>query len=147
MLPSHVLPAWSTKPLKLYLSTYNDPLGGGKSVPGGWFGGLLVCEVLLQLPYFVWALTLPVGNNLPSIALNIPGDKRLELPSLAYSVHASTAILAAICELFAFPETILSQSERITLGAMYIPFQLVLAVMAVDMYKRVRRRLDGIKQD
>src|SRR5271155_253792 len=40
---------------------YNDPLVGGKSFPGGWFGGFYACEVLLQLPYFLWALTVPIG--------------------------------------------------------------------------------------
>src|SRR5271170_2774321 len=61
VLPSHLLPSWCNKPLQLYLSTYNDPLVGGKSFPGGWFGGFYVCEVLLQLPYFLWALSVPIG--------------------------------------------------------------------------------------
>jgi hypothetical protein len=68
------------------------------------------------------------------------------LPTLAYAIHASTAGFAAVCELFAFPESILPQSDKIILGAMYIPFQLVVGVMAIDMYKRIRRRLQGIKQ-
>jgi len=63
VLPDSILPAWSKKPLELYLSTYNDPLGGGKSFPAGWFGGLSICEVLLQLPFFIWALTIPMGKT------------------------------------------------------------------------------------
>jgi hypothetical protein len=61
VIPNRVLPKWYKKPLELYLSTYDDPLVGGKSFPGGWFGGLSVCEVILQSPYFFWALTVPVG--------------------------------------------------------------------------------------
>ena len=57
-----VLPLWTRKPLNLYLSTYNDPLVGGKSFPGGWFGGLSFCEVSLHLPYFLWTLTVPMGK-------------------------------------------------------------------------------------
>jgi len=110
-------------------------LVGGKSFPGGWFGGFYACEVLLQLPYFLWALTVPIG------------DKRLEPPSLAYSVHPSTAILACVCELFAFPETVVPWSEKMSLSAMYIPFQVVVGLMAIDMYKRLRRRLEGVKQE
>ena len=78
---------------------------------------------------------------------NMPGEKRLELPTLAYSVHALTAVLAATCELFAFPESVLSLSEKITLGAMYVPVHMVLWVMAVDMYKRMRVRLANLKKE
>jgi hypothetical protein len=63
VVPGSLLPSWSTVPLQWYLTTYHDPLGGGKSFPGGWFGGLTVCEVLLQLPYFLWAVTVPIGKN------------------------------------------------------------------------------------
>lgn len=146
VLSNHILPPWSQKPLQLYLSTYNDPLAGGKSFPGGWFGGFSACEVLLQLPYFLWALTIPIGIHCFVSQLK-KGDKRLELPSLAYSVHASTAVLACVCELFAYPETVLTWSEKVTLGAMYIPFQILLGLMAIDMYKRIRIRLEAVKQE
>ena len=75
------------------------------------------------------------------------GDKRLELPTLAYSIHAGTTILAAICELFAFPETAMNTSDKIIMGASYIPFQIVTGIMAIDMYKRVRSRMDAPKRD
>lgn len=58
-----VLPLWAQKPVDFYLSKYNDPIVGGKSFPGGWFGGLSVCEVFLHLPYFLWAVTIPVGRS------------------------------------------------------------------------------------
>ena len=75
------------------------------------------------------------------------GDKRLELPSLAYSIHATTTVFAAICELFAFPENVLCTSDKVILGMSYIPFQIVTGLMAIDMYKRVRRRIEAPKQD
>jgi hypothetical protein len=62
-------------------------------------------------------------------------------------VHASTAVFAAVCELFAFPSSVLLQSDKLALGAMYIPFQVVMGIMAIDMYKRVRKRLEGTKQE
>ena len=62
VLSPQTLPSWCLKPLRLYLATYNDPLLGKKSYPGGWFGGLTLCEAVLQLPYFFWALTIPVGT-------------------------------------------------------------------------------------
>ena len=61
VLSPQALPPWCLKPLRLYLATYNDPLPGKKSYPGGWFGGLTLCEVVLQFPYFLWALSIPVG--------------------------------------------------------------------------------------
>src|SRR5579859_7853267 len=39
VLPSSIVPAPCLKPLQWYLSSYNDPLAGKKSYPGGWFGG------------------------------------------------------------------------------------------------------------
>jgi len=62
VLSPQALPSWYLKPLRLYLATYNDPLLGKKSYPGGWFGGLTLCEVVLQLPFFFWSLTIPVGT-------------------------------------------------------------------------------------
>ena len=38
-------------------------------------------------------------------------EERLELSTLANSVHASTVVLAAICDVFALPKTMLSKSE------------------------------------
>jgi hypothetical protein len=61
VLSPHAIPTWARKPLQFYLATYNDPLVGKKSYPGGWFGGMTLCEVALQLPYFLWTLTVPVG--------------------------------------------------------------------------------------
>jgi hypothetical protein len=52
-----------------------------------------------------------------------------------------------MCELFTFPDAIVTKSEKIALGSMYIPFQIILGAMAIDMYKRVRMRVDGVKQD
>jgi hypothetical protein len=148
VLPSSIVPAACLKPLQWYLSTYNDPLAGKKSFPGGWFGGFSVCEVLLQLPYFFWAATVPIGSIEILGQANDLGDKRLDLPSLAYAIHATTTIFAAICELFAFPETVINTSEKITLGMSYIPFQIMTGIMAIDMYKRVRRRIEAPqKQD
>jgi hypothetical protein len=57
------LPGWVNQPKEWYLTTYNDPLGV-RSFPGGWFGGLTACEVFLQLPYFIWSLTVPIGSAL-----------------------------------------------------------------------------------
>jgi hypothetical protein len=79
--------------------------------------------------------------------LTIAGDKRLELPTLAYSIHALTAVLVALCELFAFPAHTLKMSDKITLGAMYLPIHFVLGIMAIDMYKRINIRLAAVKQD
>jgi hypothetical protein len=146
ILPETIQPNWARKPLQWYLSTYNDPLGGGKSFPGGWFGGLTVCEVLLQLPYFLWALTMPIGM-LTVGGTDDLGDQRLELPSLAYGIHAVTATFAAICELFAFRDAVLPITDKIKLGGMYIPFAMIMGMMAIDMYKRVRTRIEGIKQE
>src|ERR1700721_1603174 len=84
------LPFWCFTALDWYNSTYNDPLPSGKSWPGGWFGGLSICEILLQLPYFFWTLTLPIGLSLCGDSDS--GDPKLELPSLVYSVQATTAI-------------------------------------------------------
>jgi len=52
-----------------------------------------------------------------------------------------------MCELFSFPDNLLSQSEKIALGAMYGPFLAIEMIMAIDMYKRIRRRVNSIKQD
>ena len=146
ILPQSILPSWARKGVEYYLSTHNDPLLAGKSYPGGWFGGLSVCEVLLHLPFFLWALRLPIGQC-QFVRADALGDRRLELPSLVYSVHAWTCVLAAMCELFSFPPSVLNTSDKFKMGMMYIPFQVVLGAMAIDMYKRVRIRLSAIKQE
>jgi hypothetical protein len=146
VIPPGYLPSWTRLPSKWYIDMSHDPLLRGKSLPGGWFGGLCVCEVLLQLPYFLWALTIPIGTTSLEMTLTL-GDQRLELPSLAYSVHTTTATFAVVCELFAFSESVVPKADLIRLASIYIPFQAITAMMAIDMYKRVRRRLSGAKQE
>ena len=73
VLPASIVPAACLKPLQWYLSNYNDPLVAKSTYPGGWFGGLSVCEVLLQLPYFLWATTLPIGSHGVEPELTIRG--------------------------------------------------------------------------
>src|SRR5579859_4393895 len=62
VLPSSLVPEVCLKPVQWYLANYNDPLVGKKGSPGGWFGGFSACEAWLQLPYFLWAITLPIGS-------------------------------------------------------------------------------------
>jgi EXPERA (EXPanded EBP superfamily) len=63
VLPRSMVPEICFKPLQWYLANYNDPLVGKKGFPGGWFGGFSVCEAWLQLPYFLWAIMLPIGQH------------------------------------------------------------------------------------
>jgi hypothetical protein len=49
--------------------------------------------------------------------------------------------------MFAFPEAVLPTSDKIKLGGMYIPFAMIMGMMAIDMYKRVRARIGGIKRE
>jgi hypothetical protein len=81
------------------------------------------------------------------IQLIFAGDRRLELPSLVYAVHGATTLLGCLCEFFAFPENLLPQKEKITFGMMYGPILAVQMLMAMDMYKRVRQRLDNVKKE
>jgi EXPERA (EXPanded EBP superfamily) len=85
------------------------------------------------------------SDTLLLIQADLLGDKQLELPSLVYSVHAWTCVLAALHEIYSFPESVLPHSDRIKLSLMYIPFQVVLAGMAIDMYARVKQRKDKVE--
>ena len=103
VFPSCFLPLWSQKPLRWYLATYNDPLVGGKTFPGGWFGGLSACEVFLQLPYFLWAMTIPIGKIvLRRAIMTCQGTSGWSCPvsPTLFTLQLQSWSLCVICSLF-----------------------------------------------
>ncbi|KAJ2823263.1 Transmembrane protein 97 [Coemansia erecta] len=98
-----------------------------------WFRSLLVCELLLQLPFFfyaVWAL----WNKSPQRHLML----------LVYGVHVATT-MAPILGMLVFGDIDRSCGERVRLGAMYLPYLVIPLVMAGVSFRECSRMLGFCK--
>ncbi|KAJ2019195.1 Transmembrane protein 97 [Coemansia sp. S680] len=88
-----------------------------------WFRSLLVCELVLQLPFFfyaVWAL----WTNCP----------RRHAPLLVYGVHVATTMVPVLGMLFR-GNVDRSCNTRAMLAGIYMPYLLIPLAMAYESFK------------
>ncbi|KAJ1667414.1 Transmembrane protein 97 [Coemansia sp. RSA 1646] len=99
-------------------------LGNSSSSDLTWFRSLLACELVLQLPFFfyaVWALWV--------------SSPRRHLPLLVYGAHVSTT-MAPILGMLLFGNIDRSCHERMLLASMYVPYLLIPLAMVCVSYSR-----------
>ncbi|GAN04293.1 transmembrane protein 97 [Mucor ambiguus] len=115
--------------LKFYTETYKDPFMGS-STPIYWFLSFIVCELLVQLPFFFMACVGLVKNS-----------KYIRLPLAIYGAHVATTVLPTIAEVV-FNETLnLNTAERQTLIGFYAPYFILPLIMMVDSFIRINSYL------
>ncbi|KAJ2904867.1 Transmembrane protein 97 [Coemansia aciculifera] len=87
-----------------------------------WFRSLLVCELVLQLPFFFYA-TWALWANSP----------RRHVPLLVYGVHVATTMVPILGTLYC-GDIDRSCGTRAMLAGIYLPYLLIPLVMAYESY-------------
>lgn len=101
-----------------YLSWFNDPLVGAPAV---WFRSLVWCELLFQLPFFIWGTYAMLFRRVG-----------FRLPALAYAVHVLTTmvpILVALITVQDGPWGPITPGQRLFLVLLYLPYALLPALL------------------
>jgi hypothetical protein len=109
-----------------YVDTFQDPLMRDAPI---WFQSLLVCELLLQVPFFVTACYFlgqaPAQPKNPSNN-NKNNDNEYHYPSwfrdacIVYGSHTATTLVPILCVILTDPGTIMTQ--KMVLCGFYVPY-------------------------
>ncbi|CAM1503116.1 Fc.00g078920.m01.CDS01 [Cosmosporella sp. VM-42] len=120
---------------KTYVATSGDPFFA-HDVHSPWFHAFLLVEGLVQLPltaYLVSQLASKKGSSGPA-----------ELAGLAYGCVTFMGSVACCAELWAMgPDLVKEEHKAKLLYGTYLPFVVIPAVMAVDMYLRLLHRVQS----
>ncbi|KAI7900312.1 transmembrane protein 6/97 [Cokeromyces recurvatus] len=125
--PPNWVPQIFKDALDFYVLTYKDPFMGS-STPIYWYLSFIVCELLIQLPFFFIAC---VGL--------IKDCKYIRLPLAIYGSHVATTVLPSILEVLLNPELKLNQTERLVLCSFYAPYFILPLIMLIDSFIRVNK--------
>ncbi|KAJ1889108.1 Transmembrane protein 97 [Coemansia sp. IMI 209127] len=124
LLPAGIIPRPLLALNDVLTRQLRDPfmvLGNDGHADLTWFRSLLACELVLQLPFFfyaVWALWV--------------SSPRRHLPLLMYGTHVSTT-MAPVLGMLLFGDIDRSCNERMLLASLYAPYLLVpLAIVCVS---------------
>jgi hypothetical protein len=102
-------PQWAQRLLSWYLTKFGDHLMG---TPPTWFKSIILLEVTLQLPFFIF------------IIIGLVKKKNwTRLPCIIYSTHTATTVFPILAELLYFQGT--TTNQKIFLLSVYSPFLLV----------------------
>ncbi|KAI1874932.1 uncharacterized protein JN550_002361 [Neoarthrinium moseri] len=126
-----------------YLETYKDQFFAPPPAPlPSFFPFFAVLELVFHLPVSAWA----VGALWPS-STKASLSGRAELLLLVYGLE--TVITTATCmwEAWLWDEALITLKEKaVLLGGLYGAYFALAAVLSVDMYARLLRRLDAVDQ-
>ncbi|KAF5020373.1 hypothetical protein F66182_7601 [Fusarium sp. NRRL 66182] len=120
---------------KAYLASSGDPFFGDKFT-GAWFHGFLYIELFFQFPlaaYLVWTLSSKTPSSGPT-----------ELAGLAFGCLTGMGSVACLFELLSMgPELVADEHKNSLFWGTYFPFAIIPAIMALDMYTRLLRRVSN----
>ncbi|KAI9472249.1 MAG: transmembrane protein 6/97 [Benjaminiella poitrasii] len=109
--------------LDFYVLTYKDPFMGSAK-PVYWYLSFIVCELLVQLPFFFIACVGLIK---------------------VYGSHVATTVLPSILEVLLNPDLKLNQTERFILCGFYAPYFILPAIMLIDSFIRVNKYMKADK--
>ncbi|KAF4974796.1 hypothetical protein FZEAL_8350 [Fusarium zealandicum] len=116
-----------------YLANSGDPFFGG-TFEGHWFHGFLYIELLFQFPLAVYLVS--------QLASKKPSSGPTELAGLAFGCLTAMGSVACACELWQMgPELVKEEHKASLFYGTYLPFVVIPAVLAVDMYARLLPRV------
>uniref|UniRef100_A0A7S2UJB6 EXPERA domain-containing protein n=1 Tax=Attheya septentrionalis TaxID=420275 RepID=A0A7S2UJB6_9STRA len=107
--------------LEWYAETFKDPFMVPDSPP--WFRSLILCELLLQVPFFfvsVYALWTP-GN--------ISGSGWFRSACMIYGAHTSTTLIPILATIASNPE--INTAETATLFGFYLPYLILPLLLTI----------------
>ncbi|KNC51450.1 transmembrane protein 97 [Thecamonas trahens ATCC 50062] len=122
---AELVPGFAKELLAYHVETFHDPLVAD---PPRWFVSLVVCEALLQLPFFFVAVYAFVAKR-----------NWIRIPAIIYGAHVATTLVPILAEIaYAEPKAdspggVLTPELRATLIAIYIPYLLVPITLVVRM--------------
>ncbi|KAI9311653.1 transmembrane protein 6/97 [Dichotomocladium elegans] len=129
LYPKDWIPQVLQDVLAWYLALYKDPILAPPT-PFLWFQSFVLCEALLQLPFFFVACY-GLSKNSSSI----------RLPMIVYGAHVATTVIPCIAETVFNQHFELTQMERLTLCGFYLPYFIIPCIMMIDSYRRVSKAL------
>ncbi|PIA17643.1 transmembrane protein 97 [Coemansia reversa NRRL 1564] len=133
LLPPDMIPQVLHGVNRLLTETLGDPfmiVGAGHSELV-WFRSMLLCELILQLPFFFYAVWALWTDN-----------PHRHLPFLVYGVHVSTTMIPVLGTLVR-GEINRTCGERMLLASMYLPYLLVPLSMALISFTKCSRAISA----
>ncbi|XP_078278565.1 sigma intracellular receptor 2 [Rhinoraja longicauda] len=139
LLPRTVYPAALQRLLDGYSARFKDPM---LLDPPPWFSVFILCEVLLQMPFF------PVA----AYAFYKGSCSWIRMPAILYSTHVATTVVSILGHIlfndfskstYPGPNTL---SERLTLVAIYIPYLIIPLMILLTMFFSKRYNSDEGKK-
>ncbi|MCJ1225513.1 hypothetical protein MMC12_002162 [Toensbergia leucococca] len=124
MYPDSIRPQFLTDLRNWYIETYNDRLF---SNPPAWFNVYLLMEALYHLPLSLWAIRALLRSD-PLVPVHL----------IIYAVQTIITTTTCIAEYLSWP---ISDSEKLSLGQLYVPYLALSVFMGVDMFGRLQDRL------
>uniref|UniRef100_UPI00398F0481 sigma intracellular receptor 2 n=1 Tax=Pristiophorus japonicus TaxID=55135 RepID=UPI00398F0481 len=139
-----LLPEWLYPPalqglLKWYAAQFKDPM---IMDPPAWFNACILCEALLQMPFF------PVA----AYAFYKGSCSWIRTPAIVYSTHVATTVISILAHIlfndfskstYPGPNTL---SERLSLLAIYAPYLLIPIMILLTMLFSKRYNPDEEKK-
>ncbi|KAG6166618.1 hypothetical protein E4U11_008043 [Claviceps purpurea] len=136
-------PLHSLLSLRTWWASYSGDPYFASLTPEPWLEGFLYVEALVQFPltaYLVWKFSQGLGLGLGQRRTSGP----TELAGLAYGCVTFMGALACCCDLWHMgPERVRGDCWGRLFWGTYLPFCVVPAVMAVDMFLRLLPRVQS----
>ncbi|KAJ3590574.1 hypothetical protein NHX12_008524 [Muraenolepis orangiensis] len=126
LLPAHVYPRALQDLLRWYAEEFRDPM---VLDPPVWFKSFILCEALVQTPFF------PVA----AYAFFKGGCKWIRTPAIIYSTHVGTTLVPILAHVLLYPFPLEPHAgpqtwrERWTLVSIYAPYLLVPLMLLFTM--------------
>ncbi|CAL8372479.1 unnamed protein product [Gadus morhua 'NCC'] len=126
LLPDQVYPNVLKDLLRWYAEEFKDPMVVD---PPTWFKSFILCEALVQMPFF------PVA----AYAFFKGGCKWIRTPAIIYSTHVATTLVPILAHVLLFPFPLKpnagpqTSKERLTLVSIYAPYLLVPLMLLFTM--------------
>ncbi|XP_072315077.1 sigma intracellular receptor 2 [Eucyclogobius newberryi] len=126
LLPAHVYPHQLQDVLRWYAAEFKDPM---VLDPPVWFKSFILCEAMLQLPFF------PIA----AYAFLKGGCSWIRTPAIVYSAHVATTLVPILAHILLFPFPLephagpQTQRERWVLVSVYAPYLLVPVLLLLTM--------------
>ncbi|CAL8336395.1 unnamed protein product [Boreogadus saida] len=126
LLPDQVYPNVLKDLLGWYAEEFKDPMVVD---PPTWFKSFILCEALVQMPFF------PVA----AYAFFKGGCKWIRTPAIIYSTHVATTLVPILAHVLLFPFPLKphagpqTSKERLTLVSIYAPYLLVPLMLLFTM--------------
>ncbi|XP_075993230.1 sigma intracellular receptor 2 [Genypterus blacodes] len=126
LLPPHVYPQALKDLLQWYGEAFRDPM---VLDPPCWFQSFILCEALLQLPFF------PVA----AYAFLKGGCQWIRTPAIVYSAHVATTLVPILAHILFYPFPMKphpgpqTPQERCFLVSIYAPYLVVPVLLLLTM--------------